>query len=562
MPPIEKEKIAYFLYARKSSESEDRQIQSIEDQVDRLTILAKNFKLEIKEVFTEKKSAKLPHNREGFAEMLKRIQKGEANGILVWEINRLSRNPIDSGEISWLLQQGVIKCIQTIDRRYLPDDNVLLFNVESGMANQYIIDLKKNCRRGLESKANRGWLPTLAPLGYLNSPLDHTIIEDPERFPIVRRMWDLLLTGNYSAPQILGVANNEWGLRSIRRKRSGGSELSMSGIYKLFTNLFYTGLFKWSERTFPGKHKPMITIEEYDKAQIILGRKGKPRIRRHEFAYTGLISCGECHGMITATEKTKLIKKSGEIKQYVYYHCTHKKKSMDCKQSPLTLPDLENQMLLNLQRYTILPKFEQWAIEILNSRTYENQREKRSLEEMQKKSLSDTRKELENLIRMRCRELIDETSFIQEQDILQKRIGGLTSQLSVEPDQKSTENTQRAFHFLSNAFNAFTNGTSKSKREIISAVGQNFSLKDKILNVEAVEWLKLIEKDYSSLEEEYNRIELNKSLDSSDQNSAIASLILRMSGIVEAIRTSFEADPSPVYIPDLEENIPPIKKVA
>jgi hypothetical protein len=132
----------------------------------------------------------------------------------------------------------------------------------------------------------------------------------------------------------------------------------------------------------------------------------------------------------------------------------------------------------------------------------------------------------------------------------------------VEPDQKSTENTQRAFHFLSNAFNAFTNGTPKSKREIISTVGQNFSLKDKILNVEAVEWLKLIEKDYPLLEDEYNRFELNKSLDSSDQNSAIASLILRMSGIVEAVRTSFESDTTPIYIPNLEENIASNKEVA
>lgn len=132
-----------YIYARKSSESEDRQVQSIEDQVNRLKELANSLGITIKDVLTEAKSAKKPYCRPVFDDMLKRIEKGEADGILCWQINRLSRNPIDSGTISWMLQQGIIKCIQTIDRQYLPDDNVLLFNVESGMANQFIIDLRK-----------------------------------------------------------------------------------------------------------------------------------------------------------------------------------------------------------------------------------------------------------------------------------------------------------------------------------------------------------------------------------------------------------------------------------
>ncbi|HXF29597.1 MAG TPA: recombinase family protein, partial [Chlamydiales bacterium] len=99
------EKIKYFLYARKSLESEDRQVQSIEDQISRLKDLAANLGLEIKEILTEAKSAKKPYNRTVFSEMIKRIEKGEAGGILCWQINRLSRNPIDSGTLSWLLQQ-------------------------------------------------------------------------------------------------------------------------------------------------------------------------------------------------------------------------------------------------------------------------------------------------------------------------------------------------------------------------------------------------------------------------------------------------------------------------
>ena len=133
-------KIKYFLYARKSSESEDKQVQSIDDQVKWLKKLAADLRITVKRVFIESKSAKKPDNRPVFDGMMRKIENGEANGILCWHINRLSRNPVDSGNISWLLQQGVIKSIRTPEREYRPEDNILLFSVESGMANQDIRD--------------------------------------------------------------------------------------------------------------------------------------------------------------------------------------------------------------------------------------------------------------------------------------------------------------------------------------------------------------------------------------------------------------------------------------
>lgn len=63
--------LRYFLYARKSSESEDRQVQSIEDQVNRLKLLAADLKIEIKEIITEAKSAKMPDCRPEFTRMQK-----------------------------------------------------------------------------------------------------------------------------------------------------------------------------------------------------------------------------------------------------------------------------------------------------------------------------------------------------------------------------------------------------------------------------------------------------------------------------------------------------------
>ncbi len=136
--------LKYFLYARKSSESEDRQVASIESQVAELKKLASNYGITIDEVFIESKSAKAPNNRPIFSDMLERLYKGDANGIICWKLDRLARNPVDGGTINWMLQNGVIQHIRTFDREYFPTDNVLMMSMEFGMANQYIRDLSAN----------------------------------------------------------------------------------------------------------------------------------------------------------------------------------------------------------------------------------------------------------------------------------------------------------------------------------------------------------------------------------------------------------------------------------
>ena len=523
------QKIKYFLYARKSSESEDRQVQSIDDQINRLKDLANSLGLEIKHIYTESKTAKKPNNRPIFSEMLARIEKGDASGILTWQINRLSRNPIDSGTISWMLQQDILKCIQTIDRKYLPDDNVLLFNVESGMANQFIIDLRKNSHRGMEGHADRGWLPARPPLGYLNDKLEHTIVDDPERFHLVRRMWDMMLTGNYTPPQIWKIANDDWGFRTVKHKRSGGDKMTKSVIYKLFTNIFYTGMFNWSGKLYKGNHAVMITLEEYDRVQVILGRKGRPRSKEHIFAFTGVMQC-ECGGMITASEKTKITKKTGEIKTYVYYHCTKKKKGKDCLfQKPLTIDELENQIEMDIEEKTIISEFQQWALEILNKQNDKEITDRTKIYEMQHQSVVETQKELDSLTRMRYKELIDDTTFIKERDILTTSIMKLKEKLRETENraERWLELTEKTFHFATYARKAFVNGSLDQKREILTALGWNFSIKGKKLTISTHEWFVPIENNYPELEKEYKRLELDKTLTITELNEAKASLRLR-----------------------------------
>ena len=532
---MEKTPQKVFLYARRSSdESSDKQLQSIEDQINNLKPLAARLGYKIVAIFEESKSAKMPYIRPKFQDMLDRIEAGEADGILTWHVNRLFRNPVDQGRIAWMLQNQVIKVIQTFDRTYLPEDNVLLLSVEGAMANQYVRDLAKVSRRGMQGKADRGWLPSRAPLGYYNHN-DNVTIDirpDEERWDMVRKMWDLLLAGNYTVPQIQQIANEKWGFRTPKFKRSGGNPVALSSLYRVFINEFYTGAFIWSQDVYEGKHKPMITVEEFDKAQIILGRKGKPRNQVHESAFTGLVTCGECGSMVTCTVKKKIEKTTGELKTYVYYNCTKKKKDENgkrfCKQRPVRLEDFESQVEIELERYTILPKFQEWALEILNKRNDQEIQERTKIYEQQQKAYNDTQRQLDTLTQMRYRELIDDEEFVKERDTLKGQLTKLKLQLNSTENRAKTwlDLTEKTFNFACYARKAFDKGSIQQKREIFSALGQNFTLKDKKVLVSPNEWLVPIEKAYPGLEAEYNRLELDKNLDTATRNARFAELIL------------------------------------
>ena len=524
-------KIKYFLYARKSSESEDRQVQSIDDQINRLKKLASDLNLDIKKTYTEAKSAKKPNNRPVFDEMIQRIENGDANGILCWQINRLSRNPIDSGKISWLLQQGILKSIQTIDRQYLPEDNVLLFSVESGVANQFILDLSKNTKRGMISKLEKGWQTGVAPLGYLNDKENKIIIKDPERFNLIRKMWDLMLTGNHTPPKILDIANNEWGFRTRKFKRIGGNPLSRSGIYKIFTNLFYAGTIENGGVQYEGQHERMITLEEYDRVQMLLGRKGKPRPKRHEFAFTGSIRCGVCGCLYTAETKKKLIKSTGEVKEYTYYHCTRRTTKIKCNQrKSIPVDDLELTIEKEIEKYTILPEFLEWALEGLNRKNDTEIEDRTKIYEMRHKTLVETQKELDELTRMRYRQLIDDETFIGEKNTLQKKITQLKEQLRETETraERWLELTEKTFSFATYARKAFLMAKGKEglelKKEILLALGKTPIMKDEKLFIEPNDWFVPIKNSYPALEKEYAGLELTKKPDIKAQTEALSSV--------------------------------------
>ena len=300
---------------------------SIEAQLSELRALARRDGLDVAEEFVEKRSAKTP-GRPVFEEMMRRIERDEVRGIVCWKIDRLSRNPVDSGRISWMLQQGVIAKIITHDRVYLPQDNVLLMSVEFGMANQYVRDLSVNVARGLRAKARRGVYPSTAPLGYINDPRTRTIVVDKKKAPTILVAFELYAEGRSRYDDIARFLFENGIATGATRgwTKGGGRLLKRDQIAFLLSNPFYVGRFRYAGEMYDGTHTPLVSKELFDRVQKVL--KARSNANRppenNPQAYCGLLACGECGCSITAEEKTK-VQQNGNTHRYVYYHCTKKR---------------------------------------------------------------------------------------------------------------------------------------------------------------------------------------------------------------------------------------------
>lgn len=195
-----KQKITYVEYARKSSEQEDKQAASIGSQKKELGVIAKSAVLHLHLILEESHSAKRP-GRPIFDEMIQLIEDGKVNGILTWHISRLSRNAVDTGILIDLMDRGKLLEIKTPSQAFgnLPNDKFLL-TLFSGQAKLENDNKGIDVQRGLRAAAERGCYPTHAPVGYMNDKTGQRgfkqMFPDPDRFALVRKMFDLMLEGN------------------------------------------------------------------------------------------------------------------------------------------------------------------------------------------------------------------------------------------------------------------------------------------------------------------------------------------------------------------------------
>ena len=338
------DKYRYCLYARKSSESDERQALSIDSQVDEMLEQAKRDKVKIVDIRRESHSAKDSGERPVFNGIIKDIRKGKFNGILTWAADRLSRNAGDLGSLVDLMDQGLLKEIRTHGQTFSnsPNEKFLLMILGS-QAKLENDNRSVNVKRGMRRKASMGWRPGVPPLGYMSDKDglkgEKRVFLDPVRAPIIREMFERVAKGQ-SGRMIYRWLNAEgFTTRS-------GKKVTLSTIYLMLRNPYYAGKFEYpvgSGNHYDVSHESIVPQDIFDEVQIQLTVAPKSKPGTKEFEFTRILKCGACGSGVTAEEKFKRLK-NGKILRYVYYHCT-RSRDLSCKEPYIREEDLLDQLI-------------------------------------------------------------------------------------------------------------------------------------------------------------------------------------------------------------------------
>ncbi len=346
----------YILYARKSTDVEDKQVLSIEAQMVELRKYARDNGLIVIDELIEKKTAKVP-GRKVFNAMLARIQNGEANGILAWHPDRLARNSIDGGQIIYLLDQVILNYLRFPMFQFEnTSQGKFMLSIMFSQSKYYVDNLAENVKRGLRQKVRRGEFPGLAPLGYYNHPKTKMLAVDKPAAPLARQAFELYAKDESRFEDVAAF------LYDNGVKTKGGKPWPKDKVKLMLINPVYYGHFRYGGEVHEGKHEALITKKLFDRVQAVLERRCRARqkLKNEPMPLCGIVRC-TCRMMITAERQVKRYK-NGTSCAYVYYHCTRKSKTVRCKE-PAVRSELFDEQLANLALGYAMPKA--WASQLL-----------------------------------------------------------------------------------------------------------------------------------------------------------------------------------------------------
>lgn len=484
----------YIIYCRKSSESDERQIQSLSDQITTIMSFISSHGLEIVgEPLQESKSAKIP-GRPVFDQLIQMIEDGVTNGIVLLNPSRLSRNTIDTGRIIYLMDQGKLQEVVTPYQTFKnnPYDKFML-NLLCTQAKLENDNKSVNIKESLKLKAERGVFPGKARPGYMNNRDKPQGLRDisahPVYFPLMRKLIDTALTGNYSVEKLVKVAG-DLGIRSSK----GGKPIVKSWMHRLLRDPFYTGRFLYGGKLYQGQHPALMTDEEFNLLQDIVEGRAKGRLQKHDFALNGIIRCGECHYCVTAEKHTKKYK-NGTSQIFAYYRCS-KKGSRKCSQPYISSAKLEGQFLLELEQLELDKEFEDLAMKALEIVKEEDNSVSKGSSEALHLALDGVNKRINNLVSLKISPDNSDGSLFSDQEFADRKRALLLEKekITKQLSNLNLDNLEWAglakdsFNFSIKAAERFKKDNPEDKKVIFKVVGSNPILLDQNLQFQ-LRWL-------------------------------------------------------------------------
>ncbi len=318
---MEKQGIKYCLYARKSTESDERQAMSIDSQIKEMTDMADREGLNVIEIKQESHSAKQSGQRPVFFQLIADLREDKFQGILTWAPDRLSRNAGDLGSLVDLMDSNHLVHIRTFGQSFsnTPNEKFLLM-ILCSQAKLENDNRGVNVKRGIRAKCEMGWRPCMPPIGYYNRAFNGVkdIVEDPERASYIKEMFERVALKQHSGRTI-----KRW-LDEGGFTTRAGKKVTISQIYLMLKNPFYYGTFEYPKKSgtwYEGSHSKLVSEELFNMVQKQLAAPQKSTWGAKEFPFRRFLTCASCGSQIVGEEKFKQ-RVDGGKNRHVYYHCS------------------------------------------------------------------------------------------------------------------------------------------------------------------------------------------------------------------------------------------------
>ncbi len=463
----------YVIYARKSTEEEDRQVLSIQAQLAELSSYSAKEKFDIVASFYEAKTAKEP-GRTKFGEMLSFIEAGKADGILSWHPDRLARNSVDGGQIIHLIDRGLIRSLKFPTFWFEPTpQGLFMLNIAFGQSKYFSDNLRENVKRGLRQKIRNGVWPGWAPVGYLNNPKTRGIDVDEINAPKVRKLFEMYATGAHT---LNALAN--WCAKN-KLLTPKGNPISLSNVQHILQNPFYIGLMRYKSEIFEGTHESLIAKKLFDRCQEVMHKRGKTRPdRKHSFAFLGLMKCASCGCSITAQYA------KGNGGTYTYYRCTKKRGA--CAERYTSETMLTKQICNFLQKVSLSSQDTQKVLAALDGDEKQAKTEAQTEATQLKQQIADLDTKLEKLLNLYLADALSTDEYAAKKNVLMTQKATLTEKVGdIEHRGVSWLEPAREFVLsLNQAANLLEEDDLPGMTAFLKNIGANHSLRNRELQFE------------------------------------------------------------------------------
>ncbi len=248
-----------IIYARKSTDNDKDQQQSLDIQLDWATkFVESRSDVSVVETILEAKSAFKIDWRDGFLKLVEHFEKWNADTLIVYQIDRICRNPLDEWNIKWLTQQGKIKRIFSSQWEF-DWRQILTLSLFMAMANQYSIDHSYRVSKWMKAKIEKWYTNGGNRLGYYVDKNDNWLSKPDEDAKFIKRIFELKISW-WTLQFLTKKLYEEW----FRTKK--WAKVGKTVIERIIKNPFYYWMVVYKWEYFKWKHDPLISKEIFDKA--------------------------------------------------------------------------------------------------------------------------------------------------------------------------------------------------------------------------------------------------------------------------------------------------------